>query len=261
MDGAETPEAGGRDFIQALGRGLAVLGVFSREHPSVTLSEAAELTGTTRATARRILLTLEQLGFVSSRGRRFAPTPRLLGLGYAYLSSLDLWDVAERHMERLSEQTMESCSAATLDGGEIVYVARVPTRRVMGTALSIGSRLPAYCTAMGRVLLAALPPEELDERLARTRLAARTDFTVVDATALRGIVASVREHGYAVNDEELELGLRSVAAPIRDGRGEVVAALNVAAHAGRVSRQQLEQAFLPPLLEAATAIGEAFARR
>lgn len=261
MEASETQRRGGRDFIQALGRGLDVLGVFSREHPSVTLSEAAELTGTTRATARRILLTLEQLGYVSSSGRRFSPTPRLLGLGYAYLSSLDLWDVAEPHMERLSERTMESCSAATLDGTEIVYVARVPTRRVMGTALSVGSRLPAYCTAMGRVLLAGLDSEELEARLARSELVPQTPATVVDPAALREIVAGVRERGWAVNDEELELGLRSVAAPIRDGRRQVVAALNVSAHAGRVSRGQLEEEFLPPLLEAAAAISEAFARR
>src|SRR3712207_670597 len=146
------------DYIQSLERGLAVLRVFSSEHPTLTVSEAAELAGVTRATARRILLTLEHLGYVTSDGRRFAPAPRLLSIGYAYLSSLDLWDVAEPYIAELARATRESCSAATLDGTEIVYVAHVPGNRVMGTALRVGSRLPAYATSMGRVLLAGLEP-------------------------------------------------------------------------------------------------------
>jgi IclR family pca regulon transcriptional regulator len=249
------------DFIQSLERGLAVLRVFSHDHPAVTVSEAAELAGVTRATARRILLTLEQLGYVSSDGRRFAPAPRLLSIGYAYLSSLDLWDVAEPYMSSLAEVTRESCSAATLDGAEIVYVARVPGNRVMGTALRVGSRLPAYATSMGRVLLAGLDPPELDAALATAELRPLTPATITDPVMLRTVVERARADGWCLVDEELEPGLRSIAAPIRDKRGRVVAALNVSANAGRVSPDQMRGEFLPPLLHAAAMISETMARR
>src|ERR671933_637534 len=163
--------------VQSLERGLAVLQVFSREHPAPTLSEVARLAGTTRATARRILLTLERLGHVRSDGRRFSLTPRVLALGWSYLSSLNLWEIAQPLMEDLVEQTGESCSAATLDLPDIVYVARVPTRRIMSITLSVGTRLPAHCTSMGRVLLAALGPAELEERLARIEVRPLTPRT------------------------------------------------------------------------------------
>jgi IclR family pca regulon transcriptional regulator len=250
-----------RHFIQSLARGLAVLQVFSRQHPAVTLSEAASLTGLTRATARRILLTLEELGYVRAEGRRFLPTPRVLAIGYAYLSSLDLWEGAEPHMAELAERTGESCSAATLDGAEVVYVARVPARRVMAVNLSVGARLPAYPTSLGRVLLAALGPAELDEHLAGVELRALTPRTVTDPARLRGILQEVRGQGWALVDQELEDGVRSIAAPVRDRAGRVVAAMNVSGHAGRVSVQQLREQFLPLLLAAAKQVSEQVRRR
>jgi IclR family transcriptional regulator, pca regulon regulatory protein len=250
-----------RHFIQSLARGLAVLQVFSRQHPAVTLSEAASLTGLTRATARRILLTLEELGYVRAEGRRFLPTPRVLAIGYAYLSSLDLWEGAEPHMAELAEQTGESCSAAALDGAEVVYVARVPARRVMAVNLSVGARLPAYPTSLGRVLLAALGPAALDEHLARVELRALTPHTVTDPARLRGILQEVRGQGWALVDQELEDGVRSIAAPVRDRAGRVVAAMNVSGHAGRVSVQQLREQFLPLLLAAAKQVSEQVRRR
>src|SRR5215208_135976 len=201
--------------VQSLERGLAVLQVFSRENPAPTLSEVARLAGTTRATARRILLTLERLGHVRSDGRRFSLTPRVLALGWSYLSSLNLWEIAQPLMEDLVEETGESCSAATLDLPDVVYVARVPTRRIMSITLGVGSRLPAYSTSMGRVLLADLPTEDLEAFLATGPFEATTERTVTDPDELRTVVRRVREQGWSLVDQELEMGLRSISAPIR----------------------------------------------
>jgi IclR family pca regulon transcriptional regulator len=250
-----------RNFIQSLERGLAVLQVFSSDAPSLTLSETATRAGVTRATARRILLTLERLGYVRSDGRRFSLTPRVLRLGYAYLSSLGLWQLAEPHMEQLAELTHESCSAATLDGTSLVYVARVPARRVMAISLRVGSRLPAYPTSMGRVLLADLPPAELDDYFRRATLERLTPGTVTDERRLRRLLDQVRQQGYALVDQELEDGVRSIAAPIRGRDGRALAALNVSGHAGRVSVEQLREEFLPHLLHATKLIGDEAARR
>src|SRR5204862_1729776 len=175
-----------------LERGMAVIQVFSRERPALTLSEVAQLTGITRATARRILLTLEKLGHVRSDGRLFSPTPRLLTLGWAYLSSLNLSELALPLMEALVEETHESCSAATLDLPDVVYVARVPTRRIMSITLGVGTRLPAHATSMGRVLLAALDTDELDAFLGTMPLEALTERTVVEPRELRAAVDEVR---------------------------------------------------------------------
>jgi IclR family transcriptional regulator, pca regulon regulatory protein len=243
-----------RDFVHSLERGLAVLQVFSPEHPSVTLSQAATLTGLTRATARRILLTLEQLGYVRAEGRHFVPTPRVLGIGYAYLSSMDQWQAAHPYMVELAELTQESCSAATLDGTEVVYVARVPSTRVMSVNLNVGARVPAYATSMGRVLLGGLPPETLDRYFAGVRLLPLTPHTVTDEAALREHIAEAREQGWSLVDEELEDGLRSIAAPIYDRYGRLDAALTICGHAGRVTSAQLRDEFLPHLLIAAKQI-------
>jgi IclR family pca regulon transcriptional regulator len=255
------PDGAERDFIQSLERGLAVLQVFSREHPSVTLSEAASLTGLTRATARRILLTLQDLGYVRAEGRRFLPTPRVLAIGYAYLSSMDTWQAAQPYLAELAELSQESCSAATLDGDEVVYVARVASRRVMAVNLSVGARVPAYATSMGRVLLAGLDPERLDRYFRDVPLRPLTANTVTDEAALRELVAEVREQGWCAVDQELEAGLCSIAAPIHGRDGEVVAALTICAHAGRVGVEQLRDEFLPPLLHAAKQVSDQVQRR
>ena len=243
-----------RDFVHSLERGLAVLQVFSPEHPSVTLSQAATLTGLTRATARRILLTLEQLGYVRAEGRHFVPTPRVLGIGYAYLSSMDQWQAAHPFMVELAELTQESCSAATLDGTEVVYVARVPSTRVMSVNLNVGARVPAYATSMGRVLLGGLHPAMLDQYFAGVRLLPLTPHTVTDEARLRERIAEASEQGWSLVDEELEDGLRSIAAPIYDRYGRLDAALTICGHAGRVTSAQLRDEFLPHLLIAAKQI-------
>jgi IclR family pca regulon transcriptional regulator len=244
--------------VQALERGLAVIQVFSREHPTLTLSEVARLSGTTRATARRILLTLERLGHVRSDGRRFALTPHVLCLGWAYLSSLNLAELALPFMEDLTSKTGESCSIATLDLPDIVYVARVPTHRIMSITLSIGSRLPAHATSMGRVLLADLEPAELDAYLDRPAFAPLTDRTIVDPGALRAELDAVARQGWALVDEELELGLRSIAVPLRNAEGRAAAALNVSAAVSRAPVEHLRGDFLPLLQCAAQGISSAF---
>jgi IclR family pca regulon transcriptional regulator len=244
------------DFVQSLERGLSVIRAFDGERRELALSEVARITGLTRAAARRFLLTLVKLGYVSFYEGRFSLRPRVLELGYAYLSSLSLPEVAQPHMEALVAQVNESSSISVLDDTDIVYVVRVPTRRIMSITLAVGTRLPAYATSMGRVLLAGLPDDELDERLARIELEPLTTRTVTDAAALRKTLDSVRRQGYAATDQELEEGLRSLAVPIRDASGSVAAALNVSVHASRATMAVLRREFLPAAQTAAASIEE-----
>jgi IclR family transcriptional regulator, pca regulon regulatory protein len=248
------PAARGPHFVQSLERGLAVIRSFDAAAPELTLSEVARAAGLTRAAARRFLLTLVDLGYVRTDGRLFALSPRVLELGYAYLSSLSLPEVAEPHLERLVSEVHESSSVSVLDGGDVVYVARVPTSRIMTVAINVGTRFPAYATSMGRVLLAGLPDDELDDYLARATLTRLTPRTATSATALRAEIERVRAQGWALVDQELEVGLRAVAAPIRDRTGRVVAAVNVSAHASRTSLDTMRRDLLPPLLAAAARI-------
>lgn len=249
------------EFVQSLERGLAVLTSFSAERPRMTLSEVAREAGLARATARRLLHTLDQLGYVTTDGRLFALTPRVLDLGYAYLSSLQVGDIALPYMEALSERVQESVSAAVLDGDEIVYVARVPTTRIMRIALALGSRLPALATSMGRVLVADLSPVRRDELLAAARLPAMTERTVTDVGALGGVLDEVRAQGWALVDQELEEGVRSIAAPLRDRTGRAVAALNIGTQVNRVTMKELRGEFLPLLLECAATISSQLAKQ
>ena len=216
----------------------------------------AAASGLTRAGARRILLTLQTLGYVESDGKHFALTPRILDLGFAYLSSLPLWNLAEPVMEALVEQVKESCSAAVLDGHEIVYVLRVPTHKIMSINLGIGSRLPAFCTSMGRTLLAELDEAALDALLAADPPVARTARTIVDPAALKAQLATVRRQGWCLVDQELEEGLVSLAAPIRDRSGRAIAALNISGQAARTPPAQMQREFLPRLLDAAARISQ-----
>jgi IclR family transcriptional regulator, pca regulon regulatory protein len=247
-------------FVQSLERGLSVIRAFGAETPELTLSEVARETGLTRAATRRFLHTLADLGYVRADGRRFRLTPRVLELGYAFLSSLTLPEVAEPHLERLVAEIHESSSVSVLDGDDIVYVARVPTARIMRVSINLGTRFPAYATSMGRVMLADLPEADLDAYLARVELRRLSPRTVTDEDALRAELARVREQGWALVDQELEEGLRSIAAPIRDRGGEVVAAVNVSAHASRTSKEAMRRSLLPPLLRTAEQI-EAELRR
>lgn len=249
------------DFVQSLERGLAVIRCFSSEDPSLTLSEVADRTGLTRAAARRFLLTLQELGYVGSTGRQFSLRPRVLALGYAYLSSFSVSQIAQPHLEDLAEELHESCSVSVLDGDDLVYVARASANRIMTIALTVGTRLPPYPTSMGRVLLAHLPEAELDAHLGRVKLRKLTEHTITDPQELRAVLAKVRSQGWAAVDQELEAGVRSIAVPIRDGSRKVVAAINASAHAARVPMRTLEKEFLPRLLGCARQIDSELATR
>ena len=250
----------GPDFIEALARGLDVLRTFRPGRRVSTLSEIAADTGLARPTVRRILLTLEALGYVRTAGRGFTLTPRVLELGMAYLNSLDLWDVARPHMERLVGQTGESTSMAQLDAGDIVYVARVAVPKIVTLAVTIGTRFPAFATSMGKVLLAALPAPDLDAALAapsRSGIVAKWQPTRAE---LDGVLREVRAKGWALADQDLAPGIRSIATGVRNGDGLVVAAVNVTVHAAETSVETLTGEHLPRLLHTAAAISDDWAR-
>jgi IclR family pca regulon transcriptional regulator len=243
-----------RHFVQSLERGLVVIRALNGPGPGLTLSDVARRTELTRAAARRFLLTLEDLGYVRSADRRFSLTPRVLELGYSFLSSLTLPELAQPHLRELVEQVHDSSSVSVLDGADIVYVAREPTQRIMTVAISVGTRFPAYATSMGRVLLAGLEDVELDAFLARAELEPLTSETLTDEDALREELERVRRCGWALVDQELEDGLRSVAAPIRSARGDVLAAINLSTHASSRTLGTIRRTMLPPLLETAARI-------
>ena len=242
------------DFVQSLARGLAVIRAFDAEHAELSLSDAARRAGIPPAAARRFLRTLAALGYVRSDGRRFSLTPKVLELGFSYLSALSLPEVMQPHLERLSREVDESVSAAVLAGAEIVYVARVPTRRIMTVRITIGTSFPAYATSMGRVLLAELSPVELDAVLAEAEPRALTERTLTDGAALAAEIERGRAQGWALVDGELEPGLRSIAVPVRGRDGRVAAAINVSTSASRTTNEQLREHHLPLLLETARAI-------
>jgi IclR family transcriptional regulator, pca regulon regulatory protein len=244
-----SPAARNSEFVQSLDRGLAVIRAFGPDRERLSLSEVARVTGLTRAAARRFLLTLVKLGYVRNDGREFSLRPRVLELGYAYLSGLALPEVAAPHLEELVAKLHESSSISVLDGHHIVYVVRVPTKRIMTVAISVGTRFPAFATSMGRVLLAALPDDQFERYLAEATFEQFTARTVTDPGRLRAIVREVARQGYAIVDQELEEGLRAVAAPIRGGAGVGTAAINVSAHASRVSMAAMRSEILPALLE------------
>jgi IclR family pca regulon transcriptional regulator len=241
-------------FVQSLARGLAVIRAFSSSSPELTLSEVARSCGLTRATARRFLLTLTDLGYVHTDGRDFRLSPRVLELGYAYLSSLSLPEVAGSHLKNLTSEVHESSSVSVLDGDDIVYVARVPAKRIMTVNISVGTRFPAYVTSMGRVLLTELDDEKLDSYLSKLDIKRLTTHTVRSKHALRLELDRVRKQGWALVDQELEEGLRSLAAPIRDASGRVVAAVNVSARAAATTVESVRRDLLPPLLATAARI-------
>jgi IclR family pca regulon transcriptional regulator len=244
----------GDGYVQSFARGLEVIRSFSAQAPRQTLTEVAGRAGLTRAGARRILLTLQTLGYVESDGRLFSLTPRILDLGFAYLSSMPIWNLAEPVMEALVDQVKESCSAAALDGTDIVYVLRVPTHKILSIGLGVGSRLPAYCTSMGRMLLAGLPDEEVARRLHASRRETLTRHTVTDVDALLSRVQQARRQGWCLVNQELEEGLVSIAAPVSGRGGRMVAALNISGQANRTSPKLMQESMLPALLDAARTI-------
>ena len=251
----DVPETATRvESVQSMARGLAVIKAFNGARPRMTLSEVARQTDLSRATARRFLHTLVTLGYTDTDGREYWLRPKVLELGYAYLSSLSLPDVAAPHLKSLADRVNESASVSVLDGTDIVYVARVPTRRIMAVSISVGTRFPAFATSMGRVLLAALPAARAAELLAASDLKPLTRNTITSSEALLAELDRVRQQGWALVDQELEVGLRSIAVPIRDSHASVVAAMNVSVGAGDDSIEESRQRLLPALLAVATTL-------
>ena len=252
-------------YVQSLARGLVVIRAFDADHVQMTLSEVSRRTGLTRATARRFLLTLVELGYIRTDGRTFELTALVLQLGYSYLSGQSLPQLAQPVLEDLSRQISESTSASVLDGSEIVYIARIHTRRLMTVGIAVGTRFPAYATSMGRVLLAGLPEDRFEDYLTTVDLQPLTDRTVTDPARLRELVAGVREQGWAVVDQELEQGLRSVAVPVYDPQGRVCAALNTSMQAtmglGGPTLEDAAARVLPHLQQASATITDALAAR
>jgi IclR family transcriptional regulator, pca regulon regulatory protein len=244
--------AGDPNFMTSLARGLLVIQAFSRRKPHLSISQLSRRTGLSRASVRRCLHTLSRLGFAGTDdGRNFYLRPRILTLGHSYLSSMPLATAAQPILEHLSQILHESCSIALLDGTDIVYIARANVTRIMAIDLGVGTRLPAFCTSMGRVLLANLPPEELENTLMRIEFTRYTDKTLTSMEKLRQVLAKVRREGYAIIDQELEVGLRSMAVPVQNPAERVVAAINVGAHGQRVSVLDMQTRFLPYLRAAA----------
>jgi IclR family pca regulon transcriptional regulator len=236
-----------KEFMATLAKGLAVLGLFGKARPTMTLSEAALAANVSRATARRILRTLAELGYVEQRGRQFSLSPNILQLGFAYLATQNWIERAAPLMKELSERVHESCSAAILQGTEIVYVVRVPTRRIMSVAVSVGSRLPAFHSSMGRVQLGFLDAAEIWRRLKSVRIEPMTPSTITDLQALFDRIRDDHAQGFSIVDEELERGLRSIAVAVVDRANQAVGALNLSTHATRTTRNEMRDKFLPEL--------------
>ncbi|WP_427135392.1 IclR family transcriptional regulator domain-containing protein [Pseudarthrobacter sp. S9] len=252
---ADGAPAASDQYVQSLARGLAVIRAFDTDHPKMTLTEVAARTELTRATARRFLHTLVELGYVRTDGKIFALTAKVLQLGYAYLSGLSLPQLAQPHLEELSLELGESTSAAVLEGTDIAYIARVSTRRIMTVGITVGTRFPAYATSMGRVLLAALPPAKLEEYLAAAEIRPLTPLAIGTRAALLAELDTVRAQGWCLLNQELEVGLMSVAAPVHDGP-KVVAAINVSMQAQAVAARPDPEAFLDSVREATVATAE-----
>jgi IclR family transcriptional regulator, pca regulon regulatory protein len=236
-----------KEFMTTLAKGLSVLGAFGRERPTMTLSQAAEVADLSRATARRVLRTLSALGFVEQDGRVFSLSPRILDFGFAYLATQSWIDRAVPMMRELSERLGESCSAAILQGNDIVYVGRVPARRIMSAALSVGSRLPAFHTALGRAMLGFIDEAEIWRRLKSQRIEGYTPNTITDLQALFDRIRADHDQGFSIVDEELERGLRALAVPVLDRAGQAVGAINLSTHSTRTTRNDMRERFLPEL--------------
>ncbi|GAA5038803.1 transcriptional regulator [Marivirga lumbricoides] len=236
------------DFVQSLEKGLKVISTFDSDNPKMTLTEVAKRVDLTRANARRILLTLQYLGFVQTEdGKQFSLSPKVLSLGYSYLSALPFQELAKPYLKALAEEVNESCSMSVLDANDIVYVARVQTNRIMTISLGVGTRLPVYATSMGRVLLAGLPDEEVQKLLKEMKPQQLTPNTIIDIDQLIKRIQLVRERGWALADQELEIGVRSIACPVKDKNGLTISALNISGHASRVSKDEMLEKFLPHL--------------
>lgn len=240
------------ELVQSLVKGLAVIKAFNQQRSSMTLSEVANVTGFTRAATRRFLLTLVNEGYAKQDGKQFSLSAKVLDLGFSYLSTLDIWHHAKPLMHALVEQLNESCSAAVLDGFDVVYVARVATtKRIMSITLNVGTRLPAFATSMGRVLLADLSASALDKFVETCVIEPFTAHTITDKPTLKAEIAKVKAQGYSMVEQELEIGLTSISVPVHNGNGDVIAALNVSTHMSQTARQQILEKILPALQQCA----------
>ncbi|MEP6564035.1 MAG: IclR family transcriptional regulator C-terminal domain-containing protein [Mesorhizobium sp.] len=251
-------EGASRDHVGSLGRGLAVMEILARHPAGMTLTEMAEEAGLTRAGARRFLLTLAATGYATQSGRLFSLSPRLLTVARTWLGGASLWTFAAPILREVAGQFNEACNAAVLSGEDVVYVARVPGRRILSVSLDVGTRLPAHCTSMGRILLAGLAPDELQTFVAHAKIERRTPKTITERRSLAEGIAKARADGFAIVDEELELGLRSIAVPINDRTGRTAAAINVSTQSARFSVKEMEKEILPALLAAKQRIEEFF---
>ena len=254
---AAEPEGSDRDYVNSFARGLEVIRVFSRHRPKMTLSEVAQATDMTRATVRRFLLTLVREGYCDNDGKYFSLLPKVLELGYSVLSSMDIWDVAQPIMNDLAELLQESCFAAVLDADAVIYVARATSNRFVNVGITIGSRVPAHCVSTGRVLMAALPEPQLHALLDRAKFAKITPNTVTSKVKLRGLIEETRLQGWAIVDQELEIGLRSLSVPIRDRGGATVAALNVCCPSMRITPEDMRTRVLLAVMDASNRITRA----
>lgn len=245
-----------RDFVTALASGLEVIQAFDAEHSRMTLSEVASRTGMNRAKARRFLLTLHALGYVRKEQRYFELAPRVLQLGYAFLSANNYQGVIQQYLEEITAETGESSSLGVLDGHDVTYVARSAAKhRLMAITLSVGTRLPAAYTSMGRILLAQLSDEALDHFLATITLEPFTDKTVTDVNELRHRIVEARQQGYAISDQELDSGLRSIAVPVYDAKRHLMGAINISTNAARVDLDTLVNVYLPVIQSKVAHIG------
>ena len=234
-------------FVQSFARGLSIITCFGADNPVMTLSEIAERVNLSRAAARRFLLTLENLGYVSLDGRNFQLTAKVLDLGYGYLSSLSLPEIAQPHLEVLASRVHESASASVLDGTDIIYIARVPIRRIMSVKINIGTRMPAHATSMGRVLLAGLATPDLKAMISNLEILKYTHNTITSKSVLLQEINKVKAQGWSINDQELEYGLRSIAVPIFNKAEEIIASINISTTAQSNSLESMEAMFLPEL--------------
>jgi len=257
LDPKSQSETIDKDFLTTFARGLEVIKSFDTQTPFMSLTEVAKKNNLSRASARRFLLTLQKLGYVHSDGKRFKLTAKILELGYSYLASLNFSEIITPFLERIAHQLGESCSATVLDGQDVVYIARVPIRGLIPVNLQIGARLPAYLTSMGRVLLASLPEAQLETFLVNAPFEKLTPYTLSSAEQLRAEIKRVRTQGYAIVDQELELGLRTVSVPVYDRHRHVSFALNVATHASKVSKKRAEEEFVTLLQQVSREISAA----
>lgn len=257
----DQPDASPNEYVRALDRGLAVVRAFDADHPRRSLAEVARAVGLAPATARRLLHTLQSLDYVGTDGQTWWLRPRLLELGQAYLATTSVWDVVRERLARLSEEVHETASAGVLDGDDVIYVVRVPYRRIMSMNVEVGTRIPAFASSMGRVMLAALDTGPLESLLGRVDLRPLTARTVASVDALRDVVVKVRDQGWCYMEEELEAGIQCVAAPVRDATGRVIASVTVSSHTTRLSPDEVRERLLPALLRAAEDIDEDLRRR